>query len=208
MRLSKRLQYLHDQYRGERSIWDIGCDHGFLGLSFQTNPLVKEIHLVDPSASVISNLKNSLDSYITNSQIFIHHQRGQKVILSSDSSLIFIAGMGGKEIQDILFALQDQLSSTSRVVISPHRNILELRQSLKDSHLRLESESVIKDGEQFYQCLILAKRENLPPVEAFGSQLWAGDVGKEYKNQQLKHFGQHQDELSRQYCLFLRGLNF
>lgn len=207
MGLSIRLQSLRNKYQNERSIWDIGCDHGLLGLSFACEPSVEAIHLVDPSSAVINQLQKTIDSYITKTRIFIHHSHGQKVELGEGDHLIFIAGMGGKEIREILESLKPQLSPPSRIIISPHRNILELRKFLNSSRYRLESESVLLDGEQFYQIIALSLDASLPEVGLYGSSLWSGEWGKAYREHQLRFFGAHRDELSRMYCNFLETLN-
>src|SRR6476661_2613415 len=136
---SLRLTKLHSYHSTEENIWDIGCDHGYLGSSFKDSEIVKAIHLVDPSGPVIQNLK---DSYISVPNLKIHHQEGQYLFIDSNSNLIFIAGMGGKEIGEIISHLLPQLDSTSKFVISPHRKILELRALLNVMPISLLSEEV------------------------------------------------------------------
>lgn len=205
--LSFRLRALHQQYRHESSIWDIGCDHGQLGLSFFSRDTVEAIHLVDPSLLVIETLKKKLkDSYITNGKLFIHHQQGQEIELDPVSNCIFIAGMGGKEIGEIILHLLPQLTSNDRLIISPHRKILELRELLSSKALGLEHEELLKEDGQFYQIIVLCKNENLERVPLFGKKFWEGEVGKEYLIHQLKHFDLHQDVASKRYVDFLKSL--
>lgn len=205
--LSLRLSALHQQYRHESSIWDIGCDHGQLGLSFLSKESVKAIHLVDPALLVIETLKKKLkDSYISNEKILIHHQPGQEVKLDQTSNCIFIAGMGGKEIGEIVLHLLPQLTSNDRLIISPHRKILELRELLSSKALGLEHEEVLKEDGQFYQIIVLSKNENLERTPLYGRKLWDGEVGKEYRIHQLKHFDLHQDVASREYVNYLKTL--
>ncbi len=205
--LSFRLKTLRDYYRGEESIWDIGCDHGQLGLSFTEEKKVKFIDLVDPSGPVISVLKQSIDSYITipDLKLSLHHMKGQEVQLSSQNKLIFIAGMGGKEIQEILTHLIPQLKEADRVVISPHRKILELRQFLSQSPLNLEEEISIEEGNQFYQILCLTLYSKYSKASLFGEAVWKGEVGEKYRKQQIAAYKTHQDKASLEYLRFLEG---
>lgn len=207
--LSQRLAFLHSWHRGESIVWDIGCDHGLLGLSFAEYPSVKEIHLVDPSSAVINVLKKTIDSYITNGQIYIHHKKGQDVKLTSLSpQLIFIAGMGGKEIGEILTQQCSDIRDNTRVVISPHRNVLELRQRLKELGLRLETESLISENGLYYPVMVLSKNPSLPEVSPYGDEIWKSPLAKEWRDHQLRHFELHQDQLSKDYCSYLKSLNF
>lgn len=205
--LSFRLKTLRDYYRGESSVWDIGCDHGLLGLSFGDHPSIQEIHLVDPSEPVIVALKQYVDAYITipDSILSIHHQSGQSVQLSSKSNLVFIAGMGGSEIQEIITHLLPQLTADDRLVISPHRKILELRKFLQESSLHLEEEISLYEGGQFYQILSLSLKAG-SKVSPYGEAVWRGEVGEKYKNQQIAAYGAHQDKASLKYLEYLKSL--
>lgn len=203
--LSIRLKSLRSYYNQEKHVWDIGCDHGQLGLSFHNISTVEKIHLVDPSLPVIEGLKQKLiDSYITKAKVY--HQTGQSLSIKSSSNCIFIAGMGGKEIGEIITHILPQLNSSSRIVISPHRKILELRSLLHTLPVSLKSEEVIFEDDQYYQILnLIPGRDN--PVPLYGEGIWVGDIGARYREHQLAAFGVHRDEASLAYVEYLKGAN-
>lgn len=200
--LSHRLKSIKSYHSNQRNIWDIGCDHGLLGLSFAGSD-VDSIHLVDPSRPVINKLK---DSYITIEKVFITEAEGQKLTITSLSNCIYIAGMGGKEIGSIILHLLPQLDSTSRIVISPHRKILELRSLLATLPLTLIEEKVLYEDEQYYQILCLTPG-NGPRVHQYGENIWGSEAGEEYRQHQIKFFTPHQDLASQSYVAYLKGLN-
>jgi tRNA (adenine22-N1)-methyltransferase len=205
--LSFRLRTLASYYHQTKEIWDIGCDHGLLGLSFVGSPEVQEIHLVDPSGPVIDKLTTLIDTHIPkgHSLIKIEHKKGQEVQFeTSFSKTIFIAGMGGKEILEIVQHLVGQMTSKDRLIVSPHRKIHELRHYLSNSKLKLFEEQVIEEDGQFYQILVLEKNLNLPNVSGFGQQLWESATGRRYLEHQLHHVEPHQDVVSRSYLQFLQ----
>ncbi len=206
--LSQRLQSLARFHENQDTIWDIGCDHGALGLSFLKHSHVSQIHLVDPSHHVIKSLKTKLeDSYITiPDNVLLHETKGQDIKLKSSRNLIFISGMGGKEITEIIHSLLPQLSANDRLVISPHKNILELRQSLSLLPLSLKDEILVLDEGRFYQVLCLLKGEGLPVTE-FGQAIWSHSEGASYRDFMLKTFSAHQDPLSRRFVTFLQSLS-
>lgn len=202
--LSSRLSRLQSFYQGESHIWDIGCDHGLLGLSFCHNPEVKSINLVDPSALVVAGLNKKIkDSYITNANLF--HDRGQKIEIKSASNCVFIAGMGGKEIGEIILHLLPQLGSDSKFVISPHRKIMELRKLLSELPLDLKCEEVLIEDKQFYQMLVLVPGKGAP-VHPYGKDIWRGKEGREYLDHQIRFFSVHRDEASLEYLKYLENL--
>ena len=185
-------------------IYDIGCDHGKLGRSFLDEPMVSSIHLVDPSIEVIKNLK---DSYITEQdfKITIEHKSGQDLVLRPEKKLILIAGMGGKEIGSILTHLLPQLTVDDDVIISPHRDILPLRESLALSTFYLKDESVVLDEGRFYQVICLSLSGNVK-VHSYGTKIWGGETGRGYREHQLLHFNAHKDTRSLAYVSFLKAL--
>ena len=203
--LSKRLKALASHYHLQQSIWDIGCDHGQLGLSFRDHPQKPFIHLVDPSLNVILNLKQTIDSDIPKSNLLkVHHEKGQRLKLDSNSKQIFIAGMGGKEIRDILIALRPQMSPPDRVVVSPHRGILELREYLASSDFGLIQEYTLMDEDQFYQVLCL-DFESPDRVHHFGLGVFQGEVGHTYRRKLIETFEIHQDPQSRAFLNYLKA---
>lgn len=205
-KLSKRLHSIHKTYTNRKIVWDIGCDHGLLGLSFQAVPTVEAIHLVDPSIEVINELRNKLkDSYITK-PVFIHHKSGQEIKPESHSHHFFIAGMGGKEILSIIESLLPHLDSSSLITISPHRKILELRKSLNGMPVTLLEEFLVKEDGQYYQVLTLRPEAGGKKVSLYGEEIWTGEWGTEYRDHQFNHFSLHRDEASRAFVTFLKSL--
>ncbi|MFL5784454.1 MAG: tRNA (adenine(22)-N(1))-methyltransferase TrmK [Bacteriovoracaceae bacterium] len=207
MVLSPRLAKLAGHYHHHESIWDIGCDHGKLGLSFLNEKEVKAIHLVDPSLPVIDKLRFLIDSYITDPllKIQIHHENGQDVMMSNEKKLVLIAGMGGKEIESILESLKKKLTPEDDVVISPHRDILQLRKWLHHSVFSLGNESLVWDEGRYYQVISLNLRGN-EKVHPFGREIFGDDRGEEYRIQQLRTFSAHKDVRSLEYADYLKTL--
>lgn len=206
--LSSRLAKLQSYYSNERVVWDIGCDHGQLGLSFSDVETVTSIHFVDPSQKVIETLKKKIkDSYISIPKINVHHKEGQSVEIETSSNLIFIAGMGGLEIGEIVSKLYSKLDQTSKFVISPHRKILEVRALLNKLPISLLSEEVIQENGQFYQILELGISRDGMKVPLYGTDLWNSPLGEEYRQYQLKYFNYHKDLASQEYVRHLKSLN-
>ena len=167
------------------------------------------IHLVDPSLEVIKSLNSKLiDSYITTKALIkVHNKKGQDVVLDLEKKIVFIAGMGGKEIQEIMKCLLPQLSSADRVVISPHRNILELRKYLNGSEFKLIDEVTIFEDGQYYQVLCLETSPGLAQVSIYGDKVWQGLVGEEYRQHQIRAFSLHQDDASKAFVAYLGQLS-
>jgi tRNA A22 N-methylase len=198
-----RLVALRACYQGQSNIWDIGCDHGHLGMSFENDSRVQAIHFVDPSPDVGRKLIQTLkDSYITKGTYY--QKKGQDLIINTTSNMIFIAGMGGELIGSIISSLLPHLGEDSWLAVSPHRKILELRKILQKTSLFLHEERLIEDHSQFYQILCLSKKPSGHKVSSFGSELWEGETAERYLDQQLDAYSVHRDQASLAYVNFLK----
>ena len=139
--------------------------------------------------------------------LFIHNIEGQRIEPTCDSNCFFIAGMGGKEIGEIIRHLLNFLSENDQIVISPHRKILELRELLGNLPLIAMEEKLIFEDDQYYQILKLKKGEG-KRVHPYGSHsIWSGKWGSEYRNHQIKAFRHHRDVASKGYVEHLLSLN-
>jgi len=58
--LSTRLQIIYDRILPGQPLWDIGCDHAYVGLQAFSSGLCSEVHLVDRALPAIENLRNQI----------------------------------------------------------------------------------------------------------------------------------------------------
>lgn len=208
MALSNRLEFLASFYEGEESIYDIGCDHGLLGLSFKTNPKVKDIYLIDPNPYSVDLIKNTINAYITK-PVLIHPLKisGEKTKIVSPNSLIFIAGMGGKNIIEILSSWSEEnFKNCSQIVLSPHRYILELREFLIKNGFRLIKEAVFFENDQFYEMFSVKKGTEGKGISLYGEEIWKSETGANYLEHRLKHLSHHRGPRYLDYLKYLKGL--
>jgi tRNA (adenine22-N1)-methyltransferase len=205
--LSKRLKFISQLISTPTVVWDIGCDHGLLGLGFRSNRDVLEIHLVDQSIDVIKKLKSNIDSDIPKPKVFVHFKKGQEIKINQKiKNSLIIAGMGGKEILDILKYVLPQLKQEDEIIISPHRNFLLLREYLSQSSYRLVCESVVSDSGHFYQVLKLSLMPDYNQVSIYGDTLWQSREGLLYRDYLIQHFQHHRDVVSNDFLKFLQNL--
>jgi tRNA A22 N-methylase len=111
--------------------------------------------------------------------------------------------MGGEEIKEILTHLESQLGVIDKIIISPHRKILQLRHYLNQSRFRLINEEVIFENGQFYQIMVLTCGGQGEVVTSYGSSLFYKGQGPEYKAHQIHHFRAHKDPESEAYFAYL-----
>ena len=157
MKLSARLNHLFDhimqfhQQSPYDDLWDLCCDHGFLGMKLFEHTQNSQIHLVDQVPVIVEILKNKYEEY-TDTRVLFKTQDATKISLDTHKRhLIVIAGVGGETALDILKAItRNNIHAQMDFAISPNSHLFELR-SFMQHHFTLLHEDLIKDGNRFHE---------------------------------------------------------
>lgn len=120
-----------------------------------------------------------------------------------ERKIVFIAGMGGKEILSILRSLENKISFNDDIIISPHRDLIPLRKELNQSSFSLGKESLVWEEGRCYQILSLNLRDKRK-VHPYGEEIFQDE---KYLAHQIATFSAHQDVQSREYLRYLEGLS-
>ena len=204
-RLTQLIQLIQEG-SGE-VLWDIGCDHGLLGLSAPgLRPRLKEVHFVDPSDPVITVLENTIDAHIPKPlfKITLHKQAGEELTIPATDNVFIIAGMGGMSILRILAHLRQQSRESDQFVIAPNRDIWTVRAALHEAGWGLRGERLVEEGGQFFQLLALAPIKTVRAVSLYGEDFWQSVVGERYKSHLLDKMSVHRDAASLALLQWLR----
>lgn len=133
-----RLDFLKSLLIKNQPLWDIGCDHGLLGIQALNEESVSEVHFVDPSTHAIEKLKENLEKYLLDkflTKFTIHNLVAQKLNGYCFTGNWVMAGFGWREMESILtelFLKEDLIKSNiSQFVISPHSEISVAHEFLK-----------------------------------------------------------------------------
>lgn len=189
-KLGKRLNYLKTFYQDEEYVYDMACDHGKLGLSLLSSTKIKQLFLIDQSKEVMDKL---VELYADIPRVTFHLTKAQKTPNILSPNLIYIAGIGGSETRSILEALSDE--NLNRVVISPHKNIWELRKWIYHSKYNLADEGLVFENNHFYQVLELSQKKSTPfnqEESYYGSKIWnLGELSKSYYYHLKKSLASH-----------------
>ncbi len=150
---TKRIEFLLEQLpRANGSLdgpatelWDIGCDHGLLGLTAVVSGRVRRVHLVDPAISVIENLRSTLNSPKYKDWWREHEARVQLVLARGEDVIgdargaIVIAGIGGETMVKIL----EHVQSFECLVLNPVSHVDEAQAFLESRNWRFQKVSVV-----------------------------------------------------------------
>jgi len=172
-RLGKRLAALRDAVTEDYDdIWDVCCDHGFLGESLLLLDRVKHLHLVDQLPVITKQLEERFNKY-PEEQYSIYTCAGEELVFYKNrKTLVIISGVGGETVVDILSALavNNDLKGID-FLLSPANHAYQLRAYLRQQHYGLIKESVVFERRRGYELLSVRLDSSLPLVGEVG-EVW------------------------------------
>jgi tRNA A22 N-methylase len=140
--MTPRLNYLLSKADPLRPLWDIGCDHGYLGEQalIQGFPFV---HFVDPAEPLIQKLKRRLGFRYGNTAY--HQLRGQDLSNVRIDGSVVMAGFGGDQMREILERWrQHALLGETRLILSPHKDEKKLADWLQSTFGDLSTDHFVE----------------------------------------------------------------
>ncbi len=166
--LGKRLTAVVKEIEG-KSLADVGCDHGKVSIAAILEGKVERVIACDISSK---SLQKAIDlaEKCQVKDIEFRAGDGLQVIGDGEVSCAVIAGMGGNEIMNILSRIP---LGIKRLVLSPHRNVVELRSFLSKKNIYIDKDYIVKDGRKFYD-IIVAQIDSGKDCEIDRGQLLLG----------------------------------
>ncbi len=127
--LSLRLQQIFDKMLPGFDVWDVCCDHGYLGQNAYFSGSFKEIHFVDQAEHLIESLRHRLQ----HRPGFFFHPIGAELLQQPVLGNLVIAGVGAELILKIIRELKaSQHLQARRLVLGPHKDEAHLQAWLVD----------------------------------------------------------------------------
>lgn len=128
--LSDRLKLIFGQLLPGYAVWDICCDHGYLGLHAYQSQLFPEINFVDQVPEIIARLEQRFYREIAQSHnsttSHFWPQPGENLNLELTGNLV-ISGVGSYTIFQILKSLQAKnLLKAQRLILCPQNDVVKI----------------------------------------------------------------------------------
>ena len=149
MNLGKRLSAVVEEVDG-KGMADVGCDHGKVSVACRILGKVERVIACDISKMSLQKAVDLAEKCKIDGVEF-RVGDGLQVIKDGEVDTVVIAGMGGNEIMSILSHIPQ---GVKKLVLSPHRNAIELRGFLSDRGIYIDKDYVVKDGKKFYDIIV------------------------------------------------------
>ena len=149
-KLSPRLNAAYKMCIPRAEVWDICCDHGYLGLKALLRNQSPKVYLVDKSNRVTDRLKEDLGDMSNNLEVLA--QAGQDIDVSIISGTAVIMGVGSQTIIDILDSWFNQKPVSQwklqRLILSSHAKLKKLEVYLIDHDLEINSKKIVEENKR------------------------------------------------------------
>jgi tRNA (adenine22-N1)-methyltransferase len=137
-KLSPRLQLIYDQLIPGKPVWDICCDHGYLGLKAYQAGAFPQVYFVDQVDSIIEKLKTSFREEFLQAdfhqQAYFISSRAEELPREVTGTAV-IAGVGAYTIFKILCTLESKsFLQAQKLILVPQRDEQKLQELLKERH--------------------------------------------------------------------------
>jgi len=155
-KLTKRQQCIVDFANILPVTVDVGCDHGYIGVQLLLDNKTNHLIASDISAPSLEKTNKLLKQNNLLDKSSTRVGDGLDIIQPTEKiDQVIIAGMGGKEMMDILERYPNK-SSIKHWIFQPMKEVSNLRNYMQKNNLKILHDVVIKDKDKFYH-IITAK---------------------------------------------------
>ena len=163
MKLSDRLTTVFQNLLPQKDVWDVCCDHGYLGIAAYQSEKFNNIYFVDRVSTIIEQLHLQFNKHAFRSQskTLAHFicENAEK-IKALVSGTFCVTGVGGLIIFKILEGLSSNgFLNADRLILGPHRDELKLIELIKHSsrlkQYHLQSQVDVMENDRVRSIFIL-----------------------------------------------------
>lgn len=150
-KISHRLLTIAKLVPKNKTVYDIGCDHGYLDI-YLTKHNRNYCYLVDVD---VSKAYVNIDKEHLNNQVSIVKSDGLSLVNPSKEDVTILSGLGSKNIISILKSDLSKLTNT--IIIQSNNNIPWLRKEMYKLAYHIENEKYLVDKNRHYVILSFQK---------------------------------------------------
>ena len=158
-KLSKRLEVVASFVdENDRSVIDIGCDHGLLSIFLANKYKKLNIIASDVNKNALESARGNISKYKLEDRIDVRLGNGLSVIENDDNvDTIVIAGMGANNITGFLKSDVDKLVNVNKIIIQSNTDIYLLRKTVTSLGYYIDDEELVLDKNIIYTVIMFKK---------------------------------------------------
>lgn len=150
MELSKRLQAVINLMPQSHTICDVGCDHGYVAISFLQKEIAKKVIAMDVNAGPLEQAKRNAKLFGMTDKLDFRLSDGLKKVVPGEADRFLCAGMGGRLMVHIMTEGKEVMDQMKGAVLQPQSELSLVRKHIYDTGWHIVKEDMIfeADGEE------------------------------------------------------------
>lgn len=157
VKLSKRLKTIADMIP-KSVVADVGSDHGKLMIYLFENGIIEHGYAIENKKGPFERLKTSLISSGIEDYVVPLLSDGISELPNTVNTIV-IAGMGGKNIIDIVLSHKAKLKNVSTIIVDAHSNVSEVREVISKIGYNIADEKILKEDGIYYEIIKFIKSD-------------------------------------------------
>lgn len=200
MELSKRLQAVADLVGENRTVADVGTDHGYIPIYLIETGKCQKVLAMDVNEGPLLRAKEHIEEHGFAEQIETKQSDGVQKLQVGECDCVVIAGMGGALTVKILREGEEIFRNLKEFVLQPQSELSKVRAYLNSQGYCVVAEDMVcEDGKYYPMMKVICGQE-----EAYNIiELRYGRLLLRNRNETLKEFLKKEQNIKQ---LILRNL--
>jgi len=164
IQLSKRLKNAAEYAVLGQTVLDVGSDHAYLPIYLVQQGEIPFAIAGEVAQGPFHHAQEKVAYYGLHDRVSVRYGDGLAVLKDNeDVGTIFVCGMGGLLIRDILQAGQpaSKLSQTGRLVLQSNNKEYELRTWLSNNYYHITAEAIVEEKNKIYEIIVAEQSPGL-----------------------------------------------
>lgn len=170
MELSERLQGVIRLMPPADTICDVGCDHGYVAISFLKNGTAKHVIAMDVNKGPLEQAKRNAVLYGVSDRLEFRLSDGLQKVAPGEADSFLCAGMGGRLMVRIMTEGREVMARMTGAVLQPQSELNIVRRYIYENDWHIVKEDMVfepdgtEEGEGKYYPMMYIKpgREQMP----------------------------------------------
>ncbi len=148
--LSARMQALADMVSRDRTVCDVGCDHGWVSIYLVQQGIATKVFAMDVGIGPLERAKEHIRSYNLESYIETRLSDGLAALQVGEADCMVCAGMGGPLMMQILSQGKEKAKAMKELILQPQSEIARFRGFLRQEGYQIVRENMVLEDGKFY----------------------------------------------------------
>lgn len=143
MELSKRLQAVVNLMPPMDTVCDVGCDHGYVAITFLQRGIVGHVIAMDVNAGPLEQAKKNAALFGVTDKLDFRLSDGLAKVKPGEADAFLCAGMGGRLMVRIMTEGRDAISRMKGAVLQPQSELALVRRYIYEMGWHIVKEDMV-----------------------------------------------------------------